>query len=131
VIEMAMYSHNTTVDGLTATWWNGATDPAMKPLLKMGENQRDCSYSNMTIDAGNGKYFGMCIRFEHAFNNKISIIILKAKALPRMELNFRQVEMIQELQEMKYTIIHLYSEIQTIISRWKIHTAVLLLAATR
>jgi hypothetical protein len=71
VIEMAMYSHNSTVDGLTATWWNGATDPAMKPLLKMGENQRDCSYSNMTINAGNGKYFGMCIRFEHAFNNKI------------------------------------------------------------
>jgi hypothetical protein len=68
---MAMYSHNSTVDGLTATWWNGATDPAMKPLLKMGENQRDCSYSNMTINAGNGKYFGMCIRFEHAFNNKI------------------------------------------------------------
>jgi hypothetical protein len=71
VIEMAMYSHNSVVDGLTATWWDGPVDPTMKPLLKMGENQRDCSYSNLTINSGNGKYFGMCIRFEHAFNNKI------------------------------------------------------------
>jgi len=71
VIEMAMYSHNSTVDGLTATWYDGAIDSAMKPLLKMGENQRDCSYSNLTINSGKGNYFGMCIRFEHAFNNKI------------------------------------------------------------
>ena len=71
VIEMAMYSHNSTVDGLTATWYDGAIDSAMKPLLKMGENQRDCSYSNLTINSGKGKYFGMCMRFEHAFNNKI------------------------------------------------------------
>jgi len=68
---MAMYSHNSTVDGLTATWYDGAIDSAMKPLLKMGENQRDCSYSNLTINSGKGKYFGMCMRFEHAFNNKI------------------------------------------------------------
>lgn len=72
VIEMAMYSHDTTVDGLVATWWNGAIDPDIKPLLKMGENMRNCSFTNLNIDAGQGKNFGEAIRFEHAFNNKIT-----------------------------------------------------------
>lgn len=71
VIEMATYSHDTLVDGLTATWWAGAVDTDMKPLLKMGENVRGCTYTNMNLYSGAGKYFGMVMRFEHAFNNKI------------------------------------------------------------
>jgi len=71
VIEMAMYSHDSYVTGLDATWVPGAYDVAMKPLLKMGENVRDCSYSNMNITSGKDRAVGMAIRYEHAFNNKI------------------------------------------------------------
>lgn len=73
VIELAMYSHHTTVDGLNVTWWNGVIDPANKPLIKMGENVRSCLYTNMTIDStGGGSHYNACISYGHAFYNKIS-----------------------------------------------------------
>ena len=71
VIEMDMYSHDSYVTGLDATWTAGAFDIPMKPLLKMGENVRNCSYSNMHITSGKDRAVGMVIRYEHAFNNKI------------------------------------------------------------
>jgi len=72
VIEMATYSHKSTVENLTAYWWAaGAVDLDNKPLIKMGENVRDCVYSNLTIDAGNGEYFAAVTGFDHAFNNII------------------------------------------------------------
>lgn len=72
VIEMAMYSHDTVVDTLTATWETGYLDPDKKPLIKMGENVRDCQYSNMLIDAtGSASIFNSVISIGHAFDNEI------------------------------------------------------------
>jgi hypothetical protein len=74
VIEMAMYSHNTTVDSLTATWYNGASDPAKKPLLKMGENCRGLKFSHITINSGTAKVnFDNVIRHEHSFSDTITL----------------------------------------------------------
>jgi hypothetical protein len=71
IVEMAMYSHDTFITGLDAVWWNGQNDIQMKPLIKMGENIRDCSYTGMSVKAGGERKVGMAIRYEHAFNNKI------------------------------------------------------------
>jgi hypothetical protein len=71
IIEMAMYSHDTYVNGLDATWTTGRYDIQMKPLIKMGENVRDCSYFNLNIKSGDERAIGMVVRYEHAFNNKI------------------------------------------------------------
>src|SRR5678815_3847643 len=54
-----------------ATWAAGTYDVAAKPLRKMGENVRNCSYSNMNITSGKDRPVGMVIRYEHAFNNQI------------------------------------------------------------
>jgi hypothetical protein len=71
VIEMATYSHDSTVTDLTATWYDGFADPEMKPLLVMGENVRNCTFKNINIDAGLMTNMGMIMRFDHAFGNKI------------------------------------------------------------
>lgn len=82
VIEMATYSHNSVVDGLTAYWWaDGAVDTDSKPLLKMGENQRDCIYRNINIDAGKGKYFSAVVGWDHAFNCLIENGIFNASTI--------------------------------------------------
>lgn len=72
VIEMAMYSHDTIVDGLVANWWNGVIDPANKPIIKMGENVRGCNYKNLQINSGQGQNFSIVISYGHCFNNEIS-----------------------------------------------------------
>ena len=71
VIEMATYSHDSTVTDLTATWHDGYADPANKPLIAMGENVRNCTFKNLHIDSGLMTNLGMLMRFEHAFGNKI------------------------------------------------------------
>jgi hypothetical protein len=72
VIETAMYSHNTTIDGLTAVWYDGPDDLDGKPLIKMGENMRSCWYNNINIISGEGRFFEEVIRCEHAFSNLVT-----------------------------------------------------------
>ena len=123
VIEMAMYSHNSTVDGLTATWWDGAVDPAMKPLLKMGENQRDCSYSNLTINSGRENILECAYGLSMPLIIKYPTAIFNVLLLLRTALNFLPAVMIQELQVMKFQTTHLFLGIATITLKWRIHTA--------
>lgn len=71
IFEMATYSHENTVNGVIATWYDGFKDPAPKPLLVFGENCRRCTLTDLHVDSGLMGNMQIVARFEHAFSNVI------------------------------------------------------------
>lgn len=108
-IETAFFSHDTVIDNCSFAFFkNGSIETDVpRPIVRIGENTRDCIFSNLVIDTGESDT-GPLISCDHSFNNTIQDSHFIAQNITQCAVDLEAIDEYAKIDSNKISYCNFY-----------------------